>query len=347
MLTDKSNKLIHHFLGKSDVGSLQNKSVYQLYKNISPTYRNTKITISMRSGYYPTSDFIANSLAEKLKQITNIMTLKWDTVCTDTVGKYSVKNTLNIYLDDNDKPNTKLLVDAISFITSFSNKSRKITVHLCLLHDKKIIRKNQRRITPMNVNSGMNQFNDTESDICIFRNEEAIKVIFHEIIHSLRLSNLDSDEEITERLCQKYNLESKDILIDESYTEIWAKILNCYFISSLTSSQTKFQHFITLLSVEQEFSIYQANKVKHFVNNSNDKNLDKDTNVSAYYLVVGEIFTDFTGFINMCQLNPYLKDTDKCLEYLYHLPTINKRKVSYNDPYYNTMRMSVAELDVL
>jgi hypothetical protein len=273
-----------------------------------------------------------------------MMCLQWT-----TTGKHSVKNTLNIYLDDNEHdnlPNTKLLVDAISYITSFSDKPRKITIHLCLLPNKKTIRKNQTKITQLNVNSGSNHFSDTESEICIFRREEAIKVIFHEIIHGLGFSKLGSHEEITERLCQKYNLGSKDILVDESHTEMWAKIMNCYFISSLTNSQTKFQHFSTLLALEQEFSIYQGNKVKQFVRSSKQKDLDKDTNVSAYYLVVGEIFSQFTEFITMCQLDPHVKDTNKCLEYLYHLDKLDSRRVSHKDPYYNTMRMSVAELEV-
>jgi len=344
MLTEISNDLIKHFLGKSDINSfLKNKLVHQLYQNINSPYQNTKVRLTQKTGSYPTSDFIATSLKKKLVQRTNIMCLQWQ-----TKGNHSVKNTLNIYLDDGEhkQPNTKLLVDAISFITSFSDKPRKVTVHLCLLPDKKIIRKNQTKITQLNVNSGSNHFSDTESEICIFRREEAIKVIFHEIIHSLRCSQLGSHEEITERLCQKYNLGSKDILVDESYTEMWAKILNCYFISSLTNSSTKFQHFSTLLALEQEFSIYQANKVKQFIRSSKQKDLDKDTHVSAYYLVVGEIFSQFPEFLTMCQLNPYVKDTNKCLEYLYHLDKHDKRRVSHNDLYYNTMRMSVAELKI-
>jgi len=344
MLTEISNDLIKHFLGKSDINSfLKNKLVHQLYQNLNSPYQNTKIRFSQKTGLFPTSKFIANSLNQKLIQRTNIMCLQWT-----TKGKHSVKNTLNIYLDDeeNNQPNTKLLVDAISFITSFSDKPRKITIHLCLLPDKKRIRKNQKKLTQLNVNSGSNHFSDTESEICIFRREEAIKVIFHEIIHGLRFSRLGSHEEITKRLCQKYNLGSKDILVDESYTEMWAKIMNCYFISSLTSSQTKFQHFSTLLALEQEFSIYQGNKVKQFVRLSKQKDLDKDTNVTAYYLVVGEIFCQFPNFLTTCQLDPYIKDTNKCLEYLYHLDKLDSRKISHNDPYYNTMRMSVAELEV-
>ncbi len=342
MLTDISNDLIKHFLGKSDINSfLKSKLIGQLYRNLNSPYQNTKIRITQKQGSYPTSKFIANSLNQKLVQRTNIMCLQWT-----TKGNYPVKNTLNIYLDDKIQPNTELLVKAISFITSFSDRPRKITIHLCLLPDKKRIRKNQKKITQLNVNSGSNYFSDTESEICIFRREEAIKVIFHEIIHGLRFSQLGSHEEITKRLCQKYNLGSKDILVDESYTEMWAKIMNCYFISSLTNSQTKFQHFSTLLALEQEFSIYQGNKVKHFVKNSTDKNIDKDTNVSAYYLVVGEIFCQFPNFLTTCQLDPHVRDTNKCLEYIYHLDKLSKRRISHNDPYYNTMRMSVAELEV-
>ena len=351
MLTDISNDLIKHFLAKSDINSfLKSKLVHQLYQSLESPYQNTKIRLSQKTGSYPTSKFIANSLNNKLVQRTNIMCLQW-TTRGEHSGNYPVKNTLNIYLDDGDYeehnlPNTKLLVAAISYITSFSDKPRKITIHLCLLPDKKRIRKNQTKITQLNVNSGSNHFSDTESEICIFRREEAIKVIFHEIIHGLRFSELGSHEEFTKRLCQKYNLGSKDILVDESYTEMWAKILNCYFISSLTNSQTKFQHFSTLLALEQEFSIYQGNKVKQFVKKSSDKNLDKDTNVSAYYLVVGEIFCQFPKFITMCQLDPHVRDTNKCLEYLYHLDKLESRRISHNDPYYNTMRMSVAELEV-
>ena len=345
MLTEISNDLIKHFLAKSDINSfLKSKVIRQLYQNINSLYQNTKIRLTHRTGSYPTSKFIANSLNMKLVQRTNMMCLQWT-----TTGKHSVKNTLNIYLDDKEHdnlPNTKLLVDAISYITSFSDKPRKITIHLCLLPDKKRIRKNQTKITQLNVNSGSNHFSDTESEICIFRREEAIKVIFHEIIHGLGFSRLGSHEEITERLCQKYNLGSKDILVDESHTEMWAKIMNCYFISSLTNSQTKFQHFSTLLALEQEFSIYQGNKVKQFVRSSKQKDLDKDTNVSAYYLVVGEIFSQFTKFITMCQLDPHVKDTNKCLEYLYHLDKLDSRRVSHKDPYYNTMRMSISELEV-
>ena len=344
MLTQISNDLINHFLGKSDINSLlKSEVVRSLYESLYSEYKNSKISLTMNTMNYPKSDFIANSIKKKLDSRKNVMTLSWT-----TTGKSRVRNTLHIYLDSNDidYPNTELLVEAISYITSFSDKNRKITIHLCLLPDKKILKKNSQRLTNLNANSGSNSFTDTESEICIFRKEECIKVIIHEILHGLRCSALGSHSAITERLCQKYKLESKDILIDESYTETWAKILNTYFISTLTNSSTKYQHFCTMLAIETEFALYQANKVKAFVKNSKNKNLDKDTNITAYYLVVGEIFSHLESFLVNCENNPYVKDHESCLEYLYHLEMPKKRKVSKDDKYYNTLRMSVCELNV-
>ena len=342
MLTKVSNDLIHHFLGKSDINSLlKSQTVKSLYESLHCEYKNSKIKITMKDMDFPTNAFIAKSIQNKLHSYKNSMTLSWT-----TRGKSIVRNTLYIYLDDDSKPNTKLLVDAISYITSFSDKNRKITIHLCLLPDKKILKKNTKNLTNGNVNSGSNHYTDTESEICIFRREECIKVIFHEILHGLRCSNLGLNEKITEILCQKYKLDNQDSLVEESYTEIWAKILNCLFISSLTNSSTKYQHFCTMLAIEREFSLYQASKVKEFITNSEDKNLDKSTNVTAYYLVVGEILNDLESFLNTCGNNPYLRDHTVCLEYLYQLDLPKRKKVSKDDKYYNTLRMSVSELSV-
>ena len=344
MLTEISNDLIHHFLHKCDVNEyLKSSQMKSLYDILNIHYTNSQISMKTGFNIYPQSDFIAKSLRNKLSIHQKVYTYQWL-----TKSKYNVKNTLNIYLKDDDEnlPNIQLLIKAISYITSFSDKSRNITIHLCLLPDKKIIRKNSQNLTPLNVNSGSNRFTDTESEICIFRREECIKVIFHEIIHGLRFSHLGNHDMITQRLCQKYNLDSKEILIDESYTEIWAKILNIYFISSLTKSNTKYQHFCTMLAIEKEFSLYQGNKIKGFIKKSKNKNLDRDTNVSAYFLVVAEIFTDLEEFLMNCGHNPYVKDKEICLAYLYNLETMKKRKVNINDKYYNSLRMSVCELNV-
>ena len=343
MLTKISTDLITHFLGKADIKSfLKDQAIRKLYDNLSDnSYQNTKVSMSNSNSFYPQSLFIAKSLEKKINKRDNVLTLRWLTEAT-----HSVKNKLHIYLEDKDDlPDTELLVKAISFITAFSDKPRKITIHLCLLKDKKTLRKNQTKITQMNVNSGSNKYSEIESEICIFRMEEAIKVIMHEVIHGLRFSQLGSHDDITYRLCQKYDIASKDIVIDESYTEVWARIMNCLFITTQTETNN-YQHFCTLLALEREFAIYQANKLRQFAKKTQDKNFDRYTNVSAYYLVVGEIFSQFTEFLKICNCLPYLSDKDKCYEYIYNLDIIKKRKISLSDKFYSTMRMSLSELEI-
>ena len=47
-----------------------------------------------------------------------------------------------------------------------------------------------------------------------------------------------------------------------------------------------------------------------------------------------------------CGINPYVRDKESCLTYLYSLETMEKRRVNVNDKYYNTLRMSVSELKI-
>ena len=344
MLTTESIDLLENYSPGSDISSMIHSPIIRkLYNSLIRTkYTNSKISYSDEPRKYPHSDFLAPSLQAKVEKRSDVRTVIWT-----TRGKYSVKNTLHVYMiPGSGEPNIELLIKAISFITSFSDRARTITVNLCLLPDKKILRKGQKKISKLNVNSGSNHFSETESDICVFRKEEAIKVIIHEVIHGLRFSQLESDEEISEKLCVKYDLDSRDILIDESYTEIWAQIFNCLFVSTLTDSVNKYQDFVSLLAIERNFAIYQGAKIEQFARDSIYKNIDKETNVTAYYLLVGEIYMELEAFLTKCGHRPYIKDKGKCLSFIRDLPKIPKRRVSVKDEFYSTMRMSAVELEL-
>ena len=172
MFTKESKFFIDSFLHKIDIQLfLKNPSLQILYHSLQNSYEISKVKTYNETKLYPQNNFIANSLSKKLSQRQNVLTLRWT-----TYGKNAVHCILHIYLKEGEKlPDTELLIKAISFITSFSKKERKFTIHLCLLNDKKLLRKNQHKISPLNVNSGSNRFSDTESEICVWRNEEAIR----------------------------------------------------------------------------------------------------------------------------------------------------------------------------
>jgi len=98
------------------------------------------------------------------------------------------------------------------------------------------------------INQMGNYFNLHNGDIIIFRKEENIKVLIHEMFHSnyrdLMLIRHMNNSEFTDNFCTDY-----DILLNESYTEFNATIMNIFYISLIISDiHSKYKSFSSLLS---------------------------------------------------------------------------------------------------
>lgn len=312
MLSKESNELIKELKSKMKYKDLL-KSTYLkklFHKMESATFDYEMPKITHRIGEYPCNQFMIKRLFNKSKKYRKISAIDWR-----VKSKYSVNISLNIYsLSDIElSPDTiNLLVYALSFICSFSNRNRTMTIHLVFLGDKK---KYTGKFTRNEINTAGCKFNDDESEICVWRLEECMKVLFHECIHALQFSSITDSKEIVEKYNRLYNNTSEKMLIDEAYTEIWAKILNCYFVAKLTSHDEDnldlYKYFCILLGVEREFSLMQGYKVADELNKGLKKDINKDTNVIAYYIATAEIFNNLENFLQFCLRdgNPfYLKD---------------------------------------
>ena len=351
---------IRNLLGSTDVkdhvATPALKELFQKLHQQKQSYAILHREDHHKIGKYPAANFMVKSLMNKAQQKTNVYNVVWTTVTEKTVYKssISVKCSLNIYYKDKELiPEDKIdiLVDAISFVASFSDKNREFNIHLVLLNDKKRFRKT---ITPLHVNSGACSYTDTSAEICVFRMEECLKVLFHECIHGLRFSNVGSSKASDDKYCERYNLNSKNILLDETYTEIWARLLNCYYISQLGSGDA-LEKFCTCIALEKVFSLYQANKIIMPQRTKKTmkivlmprKDLDKDTNVTAYYIGSAEVFQHLNKFLEFTGCEPYLKDNAGFHEFMTReCQRIPKMKVDPRDPMYKTMRMTVIELEI-
>ena len=356
MLTKTSLECIRNLLGSTDVKDhVANPALTELFKKLHQqrhsytiVHRNDK----RKTGKYPASNFMAKRLMKKILKRRHVYSISW--TLTQKSNDISVKCSLNIYYANDEELISRnkidMFVDAISFVASFSNKDRDLTIHLALLNDKKRFRKH---LTALHVNSGSCYFTDTVADVCVFRLEECLKVLFHECIHALRFSKIGLCRTVDDVYCERYNLNSKNILLDETYTEIWARLLNCYYISQLGSGDD-LQKFCSCVALEKIFSLYQANKIimpqstkKTMKRVLPRKNLDKDTNVTAYYLGTAEVFQHLNEFLEFTGCEPYLKDTIGFHEFMKgECQRIPKMKVDPKDPMYKTMRMTVIELEI-
>jgi hypothetical protein len=187
---------------------------------------------------------------------------------------------------------------------------------------------NSPHLKKTNINSGYCQFwNNSRSNIVIYRTEEIIKVTIHELIHGLRFdySGSSSDpNELIKHYENKYNITLDAIRSNEAYTEIWANILHSYLLSKLFGKNRLV--FIILLQYEKLFAMLQYTKIKSLIKNKSYE-IDKHTNVTAYFIIRAELFRDINQFLRFCRLSNkrYLKITHipNYIKYLFNLQNLN------------------------
>ena len=147
------------------------------------------------------------------------------------------------------------------------NYNQKITYFPTLLK-KKIDFSSKKSLGKNECNSGLtyinqmgNYFNLHNGDIIIFRKEENIKVLIHEMFHSnyrdLMLIRHMNNSEFTDNFCTDY-----DILLNESYTEFNATIMNIFYIG--VKNDMKIKEIKELLQEEIKYGIYVCKKILQF-----------------------------------------------------------------------------------
>lgn len=237
----------------------------------------------------------------------------------------------------------------ISFIASINPIKKEITINYHLSSDKKFVKTGI--LTKNEVNSGSCLSGNEKCTINIWRKEELLKVTLHELSHGLEHSDYNDSSDLIEHYNSKYNTTSKKINSHEAYTEIWANLINCFLISQKYKRSK--EEFKKLVTIEKFYAIFQAQKVLY---NSHRMNidLDRDTNVTAYFLIRAELYQRLNGFLKFCRVNNEnyvkLKNTNQWLVFLKSKIKVkkngifNKQKNSY---LFKNLRMTILELDVL
>ena len=180
-----------------------------------------------------------------------------------------------------------------------------------------------------NVNSGYSDMCQDNGSIVIYRKEEWFKVLIHESFHNfgLDINNYNKDE-VNKRLKGLYKLDI-DYNIYETYTEFWAEVINCIFISysMLEDNNDKISfllYFETLMYIEKFFSFLQVNKILRWnklkyddFKNSKPIVYKQNSNVFEYYILKLVLINNYKNFILWCDVNNNglfnFKNTDKNL----------------------------------
>ena len=172
----------------------------------------------------------------------------------------------------------------------------------------------EKKLTSININSGLSY----ENNIIIYRKEELLKVLVHEIIHILDIDIKYEDDNYKKKILDKLCVNS--LLINESYVETWANILNIYLILIEKNGVVTNEEYIKKFIEEKKFSISQCCKIIMYFKidlskNNCVKKIFDTTNILSYILL---------KTYNLIYINKFLKKYKG-------VDTIIVKKYNYSD----------------
>lgn len=230
-----------------------------------------------------------------------------------------IDKTDNLYLNYLDMC-CRNIFSIIDFLEQYRSKhcSVKILDLYIFLTDfkKELPLEQQSTIGPDNVNTGVTSPCRETTRIFIYRKEEFMKLVIHEVIHAFGIDMPYSLYNIyTNRLDKIFGIESTYNL-NETYTELWALIINILFMTAINNDDSmerdKIKGVISeMLQKEIMFSSVQVIKILNFMslslfdlqNRSKNKRFREDTHVFAYYIIKYILLYNIKDFIYICQEN--------------------------------------------
>lgn len=268
------------------------------------------------SKYYKIGDKIKKDILQTIykNSFISIEIIKWiEESCSNY---YLISwNNIKIHLI-NDQEISKELIDHIVTITKWllliksTSPTFKLEIYIFLSDEKKKTpSKCSKKTCPLNrshINSGVSWHTKW---IQIYRKEELLKVLIHELIHYLNLDIQEYSDQLDEQCSHiKMHKESIEILVNESYTELLAIYLHTLYIAKYISNISREinikEIFWELYMNEEKFIIYQINKIFNnykipditFFQSSND--FIQHTNVISYYIIKYLLFINTKYFIS-------------------------------------------------
>ena len=186
--------------------------------------------------------FMSNEKKKYFLNYNNIWKTKNDNTVIYLCLKTKSKNILRWYTL------LKLVYWRINFMRIIANNKDTLEVWILPSNLKKILPKTN-VITRDTINSGMTVLNNNckNGKIYIWRKEELLKVLIHEIIHS-------------------FNLDINDKYDCETYTELHALLLNIYL--ELLERNLPLSYYNKLYNYEKQFGIEQSIKISKCINDN-------------------------------------------------------------------------------
>lgn len=203
------------------------------------------------------------------------------------------------------------IISVFDFFDTITNTKNRYVLDIYLSKNRKLININDDTLKPDNINSGLTA---PGFYIVLFRKEEVIKLLFHELVHYLHLDMILYQNKF-KKLYNDINLKASIVNPNEAYTELLAILFMSiwkYYYFDYKEYYDLNTYISKTLTVELGWSYYQISKILKFFKCydsyedlfTNNCEFRQDSNVLSYYFLK----TYFLQNINIILKNMSLKN---------------------------------------
>lgn len=286
--------------------------------NLNDKYKLSLEDFKIKYNKNPSSfyNYIIKNINNKETEFNELYSLLKISFISYDISNYLLNKINCKYVFDSDDLNIKIfscnkikyklvyeIHNCIIFFNYLFNCKKKVNLEIYFTPFKKLFNK---EFTSNEVNTGATD----GTTIYLYREEEIIKVIIHELIHYHNLDVLQLNYDTAIKLKKKINIDANSVLNpNEAFTETAAIIIFTLFNSKNTfNNQFNKTIFFERLDNELKWSIYQSCKIINSFNcfkKLNDifnKNLNckiiQYTSVLSYYIIKSSFLLNLDLFMN-------------------------------------------------
>ena len=313
--TFKRFNLIKHLIKKypyKNINTTEIQKIKDAYQEYSPIYKIINSPLKIED-----SQFIDKPLFDEIKTFKQYIQIK--------------ESSIDIKISYNEEPSKKLINIIYSAVRLFQKlySKKNIIITIALTTQKRII--TTPVIGTINTNGGQTDLISIE----IFRKEEVIKVLMHELCHFYELDcgNINKNQEI---IMNNFNIKTPNFLsVQEAFTEYLAMIHHIALISYYTN-----QSILLIYHYEKIFSLFQICKILNHYKFKKFEDLYKNqmiqgTNVFSYYIIKFFILYKMDNKCSIKNLKQILDDSEI-------IKIINENMMCKFD---NNLRLTLFELN--
>ena len=299
--------------------------------NNSKLFYNKKVIQSYNHGELINSSFVPSKIKSYIINSSNTINI---------TSKYNINNkefNINLfsYKDISNKKIESYLKN-INILIIFLLKIQDhicledLTIYIYLTPFKKLLPKKKGCILePYHINTGVTRPCQKSSEIVIYREEEWFKLLVHESLHVFGIDFSLIDNLTNKELLKELFYIKSSFLINETYCETCARLINAAFVSyykinnfknikNINDKVNKFNIvYSKLINIERFYSIHQMNIILNYYNinykdlisnNIQTKNIvcnkyGEKTNVFCYYVLTAILLNNYLDFFKWCNTN--------------------------------------------